>query len=212
MDVVAIGAFLLLILLLLLGSGIWVGISLLGVGTLGMVLFTGAPAGKVMATTTWGSSTSWALTALPLFIWMAEILYRSRLSEDMFHGLAPWLSRLPGRLMHVNIIGCGIFAAISGSSPVTLIAVGSIMVPAMVDQKYPEDFALGICMTAGSLGCLVPPAISMLIYAISVSALSSGNVDPSQLFMAGLIPALRNASGCPWPMCLNRPWGQAKFY
>src|SRR3989304_10213115 len=103
-------------LFLLLGSGVWIGLALSGVAWIGMELFSARPAGDAMAVTVWGSSSSWTLTALPLFIWMGEILFRTRLSEDMFRGLAPWMQRLPGRLLHTNIIGCAIFAAGSGAS------------------------------------------------------------------------------------------------
>ena len=116
MTEVLLTIFLLFVLFALLGSGIWVAFSLLMVGMVGMFIFSDAPLGQVMATTIWGASNSWALAALPLFIWMGEILFRSRLSEDMFTGLSPWMNRWPGRLLHVNIFGCGIFAAVSGSS------------------------------------------------------------------------------------------------
>ncbi len=137
-----------------------------------------------------GLVTKGEFLAIPLFMAAGAIMTRGGLADRLVRVMKAGLGWMPGGLGVASVAACMFFAAISGSSPVTLIAVGSIMVPAMVDQKYPEDFALGICMTAGSLGCLVPPAISMLIYAISVSALSSGNVDPSQLFMAGLIPAI----------------------
>lgn len=129
MDVLTLSGLLVLALFILLGSGLWVAFSLLGVGFVGMVLFTEAPVGQVLATTVWGASNSWALAALPLFIWMGEILFRSRLSEDMFAGLAPWMTGLPGRLLHINIIGCGIFAAVSGSSAATAATIGKMSLP-----------------------------------------------------------------------------------
>ena len=119
--------FFLIVLFTLLGSGIWVAFSLMTVGMVGMMLFTEAPLGDVLATTVWGASNSWSLAALPLFIWMGEILFRSRLSEDMFAGLSPWLTHLPGRLLHVNILGCGIFAAVSGSSAATAATIGRVV-------------------------------------------------------------------------------------
>ncbi len=112
------------VLLLLLGTGVWVGLALLGVAYVGMEMFTSRPAGDAMMTVIWRSSSSWSLTALPMFIWMGEILYRTRLSEDMFKGLAPWMGRLPGGLLHTNVAGCTIFAAVSGSSAATLTTVG----------------------------------------------------------------------------------------
>ena len=126
MDPVYLTLLLVFVLFALLGSGLWVALSLLAAGMVGMVFFTDAPVGSVLATTVWGASNSWALAALPLFIWMGEILFRSRLSEDMFTGLAPWMNGLPGRLLHVNVLGCGIFAAVSGSSAATAATIGGI--------------------------------------------------------------------------------------
>ncbi|MCZ6637924.1 MAG: TRAP transporter large permease subunit, partial [Alphaproteobacteria bacterium] len=117
---------LVVVLFALLGSGLWVALSLLGAGMVAMAFFTSAPVGLVLATTVWGASNSWALAALPLFIWMGEILFRSRLSRDMFIGLAPWINWLPGRLLHVNVLGCGIFAAVSGSSAATAATIGKM--------------------------------------------------------------------------------------
>ena len=115
---------LLTLLIALLASGIWVAISLSVVGLAGLVFFSNAPSGLIIATTFWGHSHSWALTALPLFILMGEILLRSRMSDDMFTGLVPWLSRAPGRLLHVNVFGCAIFAAVSGSSAAIAATIG----------------------------------------------------------------------------------------
>src|SRR5207253_4387097 len=111
-------------LFILLGSGVWIGIALAGVAWIGMEFFSSRPTGDAMAVTIWGSASSWTLTALPLFVWMGEIVFRTRLSEDMFKGLAPWLERVPGRLLHTNIIGCTIFAAVSGSSSATCATIG----------------------------------------------------------------------------------------
>src|SRR3954464_7665767 len=129
MDFTWMAIVLLAALALLLIAGVWIALTLLGVGWIAMVLFTGSPAGPLMAATTRGSRTSWALTALPLFIWMGEILFRTRISEDMFQGLAPWMAPLPGRLMHCNVFGCGIFAAISGSSAAAPAALGRRPLP-----------------------------------------------------------------------------------
>ncbi|MCK5274704.1 MAG: TRAP transporter large permease subunit, partial [Alphaproteobacteria bacterium] len=130
-------------LFLLLGSGVWVGLALLGVALVGMEMFTSRPAGDAMITTIWTSSSSWTLTALPLFIWMGEILFRTRLSEDMFRGLAPWVAKLPGGLLHTNIIGCTIFAAVSGSSAATLTTVGKMSIPELRKRGYPEFMTIG---------------------------------------------------------------------
>src|SRR3569832_73717 len=121
-----------------LGSGLWIGLSLLGVALVGMQFFTHRPVGDSMAFTIWGATSSWTLTALPLFLWMGEILFRSKLSEDMFKGLAPWLDRLPGRLLHTNVVGCTIFAAISGSSAAPCATIGKITLPELMKRGYPE--------------------------------------------------------------------------
>eukprot|EP01041_Mallomonas_annulata_P025164 gene25164-46132_t len=137
MDIL-IAAGLMVLLLALLGGGLWIGLSLLAVAFIGMELFTSRPVGDSMALTIWGSTSSWTLTALPLFLWMGEILFRSKLSNDMFKGLAPWLDRLPGRLLHTNVVGCTIFAAISGSSAATCATIGKITLPALKKRGYPE--------------------------------------------------------------------------
>ena len=129
MNDVAITALLITALFLILGSGVWIGLTLTGVAWLGMQLFSSRPAGDAMAVTIWGSASSWTLTALPLFVWMGEILFRTRLSQDMFRGLAPWMQRLPGRLLHVNVVGCAIFAAVSGSSAATCATIGKMSLP-----------------------------------------------------------------------------------
>jgi len=175
---------LLAIMAVLLSAGLWVGFSLLGVGLAGMVLFTSAPAGTVMATTVWGASGNWALTALPLFIWMAEILFRTRLSDDMFLGLAPWLTRLPGRLMHVNIVGCGIFAAVSGSTAATCATIAKIALPELLRRGYDERMAVGTLTASGTLGILIPPSIMMIVYGFIAE------VSIARLFIAGVLPGI----------------------
>src|SRR5438128_3744483 len=159
-----ITALLIVFLFVLLGSGLWIGLSLLGVAWIGMELFTSRPVGDAMAVTIWGSLSSWTLTALPLFVWMGEILFRTKLSEDMFKGLAPWLSRLPGRLLHTNIIGCTIFAAVSGSSAATCATIGKMTLPALKKRGYPERMTIGTLAGAGTLGLLIPPSIIMIVY------------------------------------------------
>jgi C4-dicarboxylate transporter, DctM subunit len=172
------------LLFLLLGSGLWIGISLLGVAWLGMELFTQRPVGDAMAVTVWGSLSSWTLTALPLFVWMGEILFRTKLSEDMFKGLAPWLSRIPGRLLHTNIIGCTIFAAVSGSSAATCATIGKMTLPELLRRGYPEGMTIGTLAGAGTLGLLIPPSIIMIVYGVSA------DVSITRLFIAGVIPGL----------------------
>jgi len=179
---------LLVILFLLLGSGLWIGLSLLGVALAGMVFFTVRPAGDAMATTIWGASSSWTLTALPLFIWMGEILFRTRLSEDMFRGLAPWMSGLPGRLLHTNIIGCAIFAAVSGSSAATCATIGKMTLPELKARNYPEPISIGSLAGAGTLGLLIPPSIILIVYGVAAE------VSIAQLFIAGVIPGIMLAA------------------
>ena len=184
MDITLVSLVLLVVLLLLLTTGVWVALSLLGVGLIGMVTFTSAPAGKVMATTIWGASGSWALTALPLFIWMAEILFRTRLSDDIFSGLAPWLTRLPGRLMHVNILGCGMFAAVCGSTSATCATIAKISLPELKRRGYDEQMIVGTLASSGTLGILIPPSIMMIVYGFVAE------VSIARLFIAGFIPGL----------------------
>ena len=184
----AITALLVLLLFALLGAGVWIGLALMGVAWIGMELFTARPAGDAMAVTIWGSSSSWTLTALPLFVWMGEILFRTRLSEDMFRGLAPWMERLPGRLLHTNIIGCTIFAAVSGSSAATCATIGKMTLPELIGRGYPEGKVIGTLAGAGTLGLLIPPSIIMIVYGVTAE------VSIAQLFIAGVVPGLLLAS------------------
>jgi tripartite ATP-independent transporter DctM subunit len=183
-DYSIIAVTLLVALFVLLGAGVWVALALLGVGILGMEVFGGAPAGSILASSSWSSSASWTLTALPLFIWMGEILYRTKLSEDMFKGLAPWVRGLPGRLLHVNVFGCGIFAAVSGSSAATAATIGRISLPELKSRNYPDAIAMGSLAGAGTLGLLIPPSIMMIVYGVAAQ------VSISRLFIAGILPGL----------------------
>jgi tripartite ATP-independent transporter DctM subunit len=169
-------------LFLILGSGVWIGLTLSGVAWIGMQLFSSRPAGDAMAVTIWGSASSWTLTALPLFIWMGEILFRTRLSQDMFKGLAPWMQRLPGRLLHTNVVGCAIFAAVSGSSAATCATIGKMSLPELARRGYPDAMAIGSLAGAGTLGLLIPPSIIMIVYGVTA------DVSISQLFIAGVLP------------------------
>ncbi|MGH7331423.1 MAG: TRAP transporter large permease [Candidatus Rokuibacteriota bacterium] len=184
MDPPLVALVLLVVMAVLLSAGLWVALSLLGVGLAGVVLFTSAPAGTVMATTVWGASGNWALTALPLFIWMAEILFRTRLSDDMFQGLAPWLTRLPGRLMHANVVGCGIFAAVSGSTSATCATIAKIALPELLRRGYDERMAVGTLTASGTLGILIPPSIMMIVYGFIAE------VSIARLFIAGVVPGI----------------------
>lgn len=176
--------FFISVLLFFLGSGIWVAISMIGVSTIGMMLFTSRPVGDAMATTIWGTSSSWTLTALPLFVWMGEILFRTKLSENLFAGLSPWMQRLPGGLIHVNVVGCALFAAISGSSAATVATVGKMSIPELRKRKYPEKILLGSLAGSGTLGLLIPPSIILIIYGVTVQE------SIAKLFIAGIIPGI----------------------
>jgi C4-dicarboxylate transporter DctM subunit len=187
MDVlIAFG--LIVLLFLVLGSGVWIGLSLLAVAWVGMELFTQRPVGDSMMLTIWGSTSSWTLTALPLFLWMGEILFRSKLSDNMFKGLAPWLERLPGRLLHTNVVGCTIFAAISGSSAATCATIGKMTLPELKKRGYPDEIAIGSLAGAGTLGLLIPPSIIMIVYGVAA------NVSIAKLFLAGVVPGLMLAA------------------
>lgn len=182
MSLVELSLLLLLFLIFILGSGVWIAIGLALVGFLAMLMTSNVPIGSVLATTVWSATASWTLAALPLFIWMGEILFRTRLSEEMFRGLAPWLQWLPGRLMHVNVVGCGIFAAVSGSSAATCATIGKIALPELERRGYDAKMSLGSLAGSGTLGLLIPPSIPMVVYAVTA------NVSVLQVFLAGFIP------------------------
>ena len=184
MNEVYLTIFFISLLLFLLGSGVWVALSMIAVSAVGMMLFTTRPVGDAMATTIWGTSSSWTLTALPLFVWMGEILFRTKLSENLFKGLSPWLSKLPGGLIHVNVVGCGLFAAISGSSAATVATVGKMSIPELRKRKYPEKILLGSLAGSGTLGLLIPPSIILIIYGVTIED------SIAKLFMAGIFPGI----------------------
>ena len=171
-------------LFLLLGSGVWVGLALLGVAFVGMEMFTARPTGDAMMTVVWRSASSWTLTALPMFIWMGEILYRTRLSEDMFKGLAPWMARLPGGLLHTNVAGCTVFAAVSGSSAATLTTVGKMTIPELTRRNYPDRHVIGTLAGAATLGLMIPPSLILIVYGVAI------NESITKLFIAGVVPGL----------------------
>ena len=178
------GLVLLVLLFVLLGAGVWVAFALMGVGTAALAWFTSAPVGQAMATTIWGSSNSWALAALPMFVWMGEILFRTRLAEDMFRGLSPWLRRIPGGLLHVNILGCAIFAAVSGSSAATAATIGRMTLPELAKRGYDERMSIGTLAGSGTLGLLIPPSIILIVYGVATDQ------SIARLFIAGVLPGL----------------------
>ncbi|MBT3723482.1 MAG: TRAP transporter large permease subunit [Gammaproteobacteria bacterium] len=168
----------------ILSLGVWVGAALFIVGFAALMLNESSNLGMIMATTTWGSTSTWTLTALPLFVWMGEILFRTRLSKDLFSGLSPWLNHVPGRLLHVNILGCGIFAAVSGSSAATVATIGKMTAPELEKRGYPESMVLGTLAGSGTLGLLIPPSIILIVYGVSAE------VSISRLFIAGALPGM----------------------
>jgi tripartite ATP-independent transporter DctM subunit len=184
MDAGAISLILFGAMLALLASGLWVAPALLTVGFIALEFFSPAPAGSLLATTVWDASWNWALTALPLFVWMGEILFRTRLSSDMFNGLAPWLSRLPGGLFHVNIVGCGVMAAVAGSSAVTCATVGRMSIPELKKRGYDEALSIGTLAGSGTLGLLIPPSIMLIVYGVIAQQ------SISRMFIAGVLPGI----------------------
>lgn len=171
-------------LLVILAAGVWVAMTLVAVAAGAMWLFTQVPVSSLVASTLWDASWSWPLTALPLFIWMGEILFRTRLSRDMFDGLGPWLGWLPGRLLHVNVLGCGIMAAVAGSSAVTATTVGRMSLPELKKRGYDEKLMIGSLAGSGTLGLIIPPSIVLIVYGV----LAQQSV--ARLFIAGVLPGL----------------------
>jgi tripartite ATP-independent transporter DctM subunit len=184
MGVVELAFILIALLFAILASGVWIGFALAATGLVAVMTKVATPAGQVLATSMWSASNSWDLTALPMFIWMGEILYRTKLSEDMFEGLAPWLQKLPGRLLHVNVAGCAIFAAVSGSSAATCATIGRIALPQLLKRGYDEKMAIGTLAGAGTLGLLIPPSIIMIVYATATDQ------SIARLFIAGVLPGV----------------------
>jgi C4-dicarboxylate transporter DctM subunit len=184
MDLIHLAILLVLLLFAILGAGVWIALALASVGAVALLTKLATPSGQVLATSMWSASNSWDLTALPMFIWMGEILYRTRLSEDMFEGLAPWLQRLPGRLLHVNVAGCAIFAAVSGSSAATCATIGRISLPELSRRGYDERMAIGTLAGSGTLGLLIPPSIIMIVYAAATEQ------SIARLFIAGVVPGV----------------------
>ena len=180
----AVAAVLLAALFVLLAGGLWVALALMATALLAITAFANPPAGLVLATTIWGNSHSWSLAALPLFILMGEILLRSRLADDMFSGLAPWLGRAPGGLLHVNVLGCAIFAAVSGSSAATAATIGRMSVPELTARGYPERLVIGTLAGSATLGLLIPPSIVLIVYGVATEQ------SIARLFVAGILPGL----------------------
>ena len=178
----AAGAF----IALYLGLGVWVfaGLMLVGISCL---LLMGMPLmqlGAVMKGTIWKSANTWELSAVPIFIWMGDLIYRTDISERLFRGLAPWVDLLPGRLLHTNVLGCTLFAAVSGSSTATTATIGRITTVALSKRGYDNSLAVGSLAGAGSLGLMIPPSITMIVYGVLAET------SIARLFAAGLFPGL----------------------
>lgn len=184
MSTLAIGGVLLAVMFVVLTLGAWIGFGLAITGWVGMALFTNSSPTLNLATAVWQSVASWELAALPLFVWMGEILFRTNLANQMFIGLAPWLRRLPGRLLHVNVLACGIFGSVSGSSAATAVTIGKMTVPELKRRGYPDHMSLGSLAGSGTLGILIPPSIIMVVYAVAAE------VSIIQIFLAGFLPGL----------------------
>ena len=184
MDMIWMSLVLLIGLLILLGAGLWVAFALTATGLAALHFFSSIPVGDSLATSFYGASVSWELAALPMFIWMGEVLFRSRLSEEMFTGIAPWVGRIPGRLLHTNIIGCGIFAAISGSSAATAATIGKMSVPELTKRGYDRKQILGTLAGSATLGLLIPPSIILIVYGVATEQ------SIARLFVAGILPGL----------------------
>jgi tripartite ATP-independent transporter DctM subunit len=184
MDILTIGGILLILMLVLLSGGVWIAMTLAICGWVGQAFFTTTQPGLNLFSAFWESNASWELAALPLFIWMGEILFRTKLSEEMFTGLAPWLNRIPGRLFHTTILGCGIFGSVSGSSAATCATIAKVSLPELTKRGYDEKIAIGSLATAGTLGILIPPSITMVVYAVAADA------SIIRIFLAGFLPGI----------------------
>lgn len=184
MNLAEISLFLSLLLLVFLAGGLWIAIAMILVGLVAVAAFTNTNAGALLATTVFGGSTDWALTALPLFIWMGEVLFRTRLADQMFAGLAPWMRGLPGGLAHTNVLACGIFAAVSGSSTATTATIGRITVSELTKRGYDDRVVLGSLAGSGTLGILIPPSLIMIVYGVAA------DVPITHLFIAGVLPGM----------------------
>lgn len=184
MSTLAIGGILLAVMFTVLTLGAWVGFGLAITGWVGMAFFTNSSPSLNLGTAVWQSVASWELAALPLFVWMGEILFRTNLANQMFIGLAPWLRRIPGRLLHVNVLACGIFGSVSGSSAATAVTIGKMTVPELKRRGYPDSMSLGSLAGSGTLGILIPPSIIMVVYAVAAE------VSIIQIFLAGFLPGL----------------------
>jgi C4-dicarboxylate transporter DctM subunit len=183
-EMIWMSLLLLVLLLALLGAGLWVAFSLTAIGCISLYFFSNVPVGDSLSTAFYSASVSWELAALPMFIWMGEVLFRSRLSEEMFSGIAPWVGKVPGKLLHTNILGCGIFAAISGSSAATAATIGKMSIPELTRRGYNKNQILGTLAGSATLGLLIPPSIILIVYGVATEQ------SIARLFVAGILPGI----------------------
>ena len=176
--------FVLLVMVVLLCSSMWIGFALLGTGLLSLEWFRDVPIQRILAQDVWSRLNADELVTLPLFVLMGDILFVSKLSESLFRGIAPWVQRLPGGLLHVNVIGCTIFAAVSGSSAATTATVGRMTLRELLKRGYDKDMAMGSLAGAGTIGLMIPPSIPMIVYGVLA------DVSILDLFIAGVVPGL----------------------
>ena len=176
--------FVLVVMLVLLMSSLWIGFALMATGVIAIEWYRDMPIHRVLAQDVWARISADELVTLPLFILMGDILFHTKLSESLFKGLAPWVSRLPGGLLHVNVLGCTLFAAVSGSSAATTATVGRMTLAELIKRGYNRDLAMGSLAGAGTIGLLIPPSIPMVVYGVMAEA------SILDLFIAGIIPGL----------------------
>ena len=177
-------SYVIILLIVLLGAGVFVGLTLIGTGAIALSIFRDLPVIKLLAFELWQSLNSPELVALPMFILMGEILFNTRLSENLFEGLKPWMNRIPGGLIHINVLGCTLFSAVSGSSAATTATVGRMTLKELNTQGYDKSLSIGSLCGAGTLGFLIPPSIILILYGVLAE------VSILDLFLAGIIPGL----------------------
>ncbi|GGK57142.1 TRAP transporter large permease [Amphritea balenae] len=187
MDVLMTMGIMLALIILFLGLGVWVFVGLFLVAITSLTLIADFPldrVGYIARSVIWRSSSAWELSAIPLFIWMGEIIFRTDISDRLFRGLSPFVQWMPGRLLHTNVLGCTLFAAVSGSTSATTATVGKITTTALAERSYNNSLSVGSLAGAGSLGLLIPPSIVMIIYGVLAE------VSIAKLFAAGIMPGL----------------------
>ena len=205
MEIILSAAGVIFLILLFLGLGVWVFSGLAIVALLSLTLIGDVSidrAGAILSRILFRAGNSWELSAIPLFILMGELIFRSNISDRLFRGLEPWTKKIPGGILHTNVFGCALFAAVSGSSAATTATVGKITTEELKNRGYNRSLSIGSLAGAGSLGLLIPPSLVMIVYGIQAE------VSISKLFMAGIFPGLMIAalySGYIILRVLNKP-------